>query len=60
MELVARLEQLSTRLSIKFGDARANTAELSQKLCQFRVQLLHDDLLNSKQTEIDSYFLHTT
>ncbi len=50
--LVAQLE----RLSIKFGD----TVELPQKLRRFRAQLLRDDLLNSKQTHIDSYFLHTT
>jgi hypothetical protein len=54
--LVAQLE----RLAIKFGDVKGNAAELAQKLCQFRVELLCNDLLNSKQTQIDSFFLHTT
>jgi hypothetical protein len=54
--LVAQLE----RLTIKFGDVKDNVTELSQKLRQFRVQLLRDDLLNSKQTQIDSFFLPTS
>ena len=54
--LVTQLE----RLAIKFGDVKSNAAELTQKLCQFQVELLHDDLLDSKQTQIDSFFLHTT
>jgi hypothetical protein len=54
--LVAQLE----RLTIKFGDIKGNAVELSQKLCQFHGKLLHEDLKNSKQTQIDSYFPHTT
>ncbi|KAH9044898.1 hypothetical protein EDB83DRAFT_2553854 [Lactarius deliciosus] len=50
--LVAQLE----RLTIKFGEVEGNTVELSQQLRQFRVHLLHDDLVNSKQTRIDTYF----
>ena len=53
--LVAQLE----RLTIKFGDIKGNAVDLSQKLRQFRVHLLHEDLQNSKQTQIDSYFSHT-
>ncbi|KAN0134131.1 hypothetical protein V8E53_008068 [Lactarius tabidus] len=48
------------QLTIKFGDIEGNAVELSQKLHQYRVQLLHEDLVNSKQTQIDSYFSHTT
>lgn len=54
--LVPQLE----RLSIKFGDVKSNAAELTQKLREFQVKLLHDDLLNSKQAPINSFFLHTT
>ena len=53
--LVAQLEWLM----LKFGDVNGNVVELSQKLWQFWAQLLHDDLLNSKQMQIDSFFLHT-
>jgi hypothetical protein len=54
--LVAQLEQLT----IKLGGVESNAAELSQKLRHFRVQLLHEDLQNSKQTQLDSYFTSTS
>lgn len=54
--LVAQLE----RLAIKFGGVESNPVELSQKLRHFRVHLLHEDLQNSKQTQLDSYFSSTS
>jgi hypothetical protein len=54
--LVAQLEQLT----IKFGDIKGDAVKLSQNLHQFCGKLLHEDLKNSKQTQIYSYFPHMT
>ena len=53
--LISQLEYLSIRL----GGGEVNTSRLAQELCQFRAHLFREELLNSKQTSIDSYFSRT-
>jgi len=52
LELAAKLE----RLSVKFGCKQGNALDLNQELRKFRAHLKREELKNSKQITIDTFF----